>query len=201
MIIELGDYEAEINCLYCGRTEYTEQLVYPRQGRDRNGQIKSNLFGVYATQYKEVAASHAVTFNVDGFVEFNKYGYLYILNPDDFVQLDSWRFISYDPVKPITFEIVKPIEYLHNILNGEWQGTTSYGTKKLVLKFNSSKTIKTEKDDYMINELSDPKVVAKEILHNEILEVIDKFEEGKIEPSILCDMLRKLDKNWEEFIE
>jgi hypothetical protein len=53
----------------------------------------------------------------------------------------------------------------------------------------------------MINESSDPKIVAKEILHNEIKKVIEKFEEGKTEPDILCDMLKKIDKNWEEFIK
>ena len=200
MKIDLGNCETEVSYLYCGRQEYFE-LVCPRQGNDKNKQVRHNLFGVYATQYKEVAASHAITFDINGFVEFDKYGYVYILNPEDFIQIDSWQFISYNPVTPITFEIIRPIEYLHNILNGEWQGITSYGTKKLELKFNSSKIIKTERSDYMVNESSDPKVITREILHNEIKKVIEKFEEGKIEPDILCDMLKKLDKNWDEFIK
>jgi len=200
MKIDLGNCETEVSYLYCGRQEYFE-LVCPRQGNDKNKQVRHNLFGVYATQYKEVAASHAITFDINGFVEFDKYGYVYILNPEDFIQIDSWQFISYDPVKPIAFEVVKPIEYLHNILNGEWQGITSHGTKRLTLKFNSSKTIKTERGDYMVNELSDPKTIAKEILHNEIIEIINNFDAGKIEPSVLCDMFRKLDKNWDEFIK
>ncbi len=199
MRIDLGnDYEEDVDYLYCGRQEYTD-LVHPRQGRDKNREINSNLFGVYATQYKEVAASHAVTFDINGFTDFNKFGYLYILKPEDFVQLDSWQFISRVTVKPITFEIVKPVEYLHNILNGEWQGITSHGTKELILKFNSSKTIKTERGDYVVN--GDPKTIAKEVLHNEIVEVINNFDAGKIDSSILCDMLRKLDKNWDEFIK
>jgi hypothetical protein len=52
-----------------------------------------------------------------------------------------------------------------------------------------------------VSESNDPKVLAKKILYNEILEVINKFESGDLDSNVLCDMLRKLDKNWKEFIE
>jgi len=199
MIIKIDDnYEEKVDYLYCGRTKYCD-LVYPTRGKDRN--LNNNLYGIYATQYKEIAASHAITFDINGFVDFNKYGFVYILNPEDFIQLNSWEFISYDPVKPITFELIKPIKYLHYILNGEWQGVTSYGTKGFTDKFNSSKFIKTEECDYLADEFDNPKDIAKGILHNEILEVINKYESGELDSVILYDMLKKLDKNWEEFIK
>jgi hypothetical protein len=53
----------------------------------------------------------------------------------------------------------------------------------------------------VVNNGDDPKTIAKEVLHNEIVEVINNFDAGKVEFSILYDMLRKLDKNWDEFIK
>jgi hypothetical protein len=44
MEIDLGDYNLEIDYLYCGRKEYTE-LVYPKQGNDKNKLIKITYLG------------------------------------------------------------------------------------------------------------------------------------------------------------
>ena len=110
--------------------------IHPSQATGL-GFEKEHLFAVYASQSRDFAIPFALPMKPDkngnclwslsfskdktlvsiqsGQLDFNRVGYLYRVPVDTFEQIDKFQWISYQPVRPIDYEIIRPEEFQHLI--------------------------------------------------------------------------------------
>ena len=121
--------------LYHG-SQFLRYILEPSQATGR-GSKKDRLFAVYASYIRKFAIPFALPMKPDkngnclwslsfskdkplvsiqsGQLDFNRVGYLYRVPVDTFEQIDEFQWISYQPVRPIDYEIIRPEEFQHLI--------------------------------------------------------------------------------------
>ncbi len=188
--------------LYHGRHDKVE-VIPLEQGSDLSGIPENNLFAVYATSRKDNAVFYALRVK-DSKFDFSFIGRVYFLPSDSFVNLIESKldYVSFTPVKPLRFELIYPIQYLHYMLNRYWScrygDTPCYG-KYIVTTSELIKDCSTGISMESINE-SDAKTVAKRVLYMELNRILNAYDCGEVGGEELAKMLRKLENNWEEYI-
>jgi hypothetical protein len=119
--------------LYHGRTTKVD-IILPEQTFDSRGLNKDNLFAIYATPCYRFFLDYAFGIADHDRRKFNlqQPGYVYKLNPKDFYPIDNDQWVSLNSVKPVSFKIVYPFQYLHIFLDDFRRRNFEFETDDLV---------------------------------------------------------------------